>query len=268
MAIASESDLYAALATSQDLRLFKNSITAVAGRMMSLWRATGQPEQGAIPGAAAVCTKATSGSNSFSNAGAGKTLYLLNVSGAINSAATTLTILDRLVASGNLSGTTTGAQTVNTPALTRRTDGVRNRIFLEWYTATGSTSVTVTASYTNQDGTAGKTTGTVTLPASVAAGSMFELPLAAGDSGVRSVETVTLSATTGTAGAFGVTIGAVLGYAPMPIANQGYSYDAQSLGLPIVENDACLQYAITALSTATGAVQAVVRLGAALDGVP
>ena len=261
MTIESESDLYAALATSQDLRCFKNSVTAVAGRLMSLWRATGQPEQGSIPGAAAVCTKATSGSNNFSNAGAGKTLYLLNVGGAVNSVATTLTILDRLVASGNLSGTVATAQTVNTPTLTRRTDGVRNRIFLEWYTATGATPVTVTASYTNQDGTAGKTTGTISLPATVIAGSMFELPLAADDSGVRSVQTVTLSATTGTAGNFGVTLAAVLATVPMPLANMGYNYDAQSLGLPVVEDDACLQYAITALSTATGACQAIVRLG-------
>lgn len=262
MTISSESDLYAALAISQDLRLLKNTITAVAGRLMSLWRATGQPEQGAIPTAAAVCTKTTSGSNNFSNASGGKTLYLLNVGGAINSVASTLSILDRLCASGGLSGTTTGAQSVNTPALTRRTDGVRNRIYLEWYTATGSTAVTVTASYTNQDGTSGKTTGSISLPASVAAGSMFELPLAADDSGVKSVESVTLSATTGTAGNFGVTIAALLGTAPMPLANLGYNYDAQSLGLPVIENDACLQYAITATSTATGAVQAVIRLGA------
>ncbi len=262
MTIASESDLYAALAGSQDLRCFKNSVTAVAGRLMSLWRATGQPEQGSIPGAAAVCTKATSGSNSFSNAGAGKTLYLLNVGGAVNTVASTLTIMDRLVASGGLSGVVATAQTVNTPALTRRTSGARNRIFLEWYTATGGTAVTVTASYTNQDGTAGKTTGTISLPATVIAGSMFELPLAADDSGVQSVQTVTLSATTGTAGAFGVTIAAVLATVPMPLANLGYNYDAQSLGLPVIENDACLQYAITALSTATGACQAIVRVGA------
>lgn len=261
MTIASESDLYAALATSQDLRCFKNSITGVAGRLMSLWRATGQPGQGAIPGAAAVCTKATSGSNNYADAGGGETLYLLNVGGAVNTVASTLTIMDRLVASGGLSGTVATAQTVNTPPLTRRTSGARNRIFLEWYTATSGTAVTVTASYTNQDGTSGKTTGTVSLPATVIAGSMFELPLAAGDSGVQSVQTVTLSATTGTAGNFGVTVAAVLATVPMPLANMGYNYDAQALGLPIVEDGACLQYAITPLSTATGICQAIVRLG-------
>lgn len=261
MAINTLDDLVAATAGSKDLRLLKASSTAVAGRLMSLWRVAGQPEVGAIPTAAAVCTSATTGASNFTNPGAGKTLYVVNVGSVFNSVAATTTILDRLVACGGLSGIVATAQTVNTPALTRRTDGKRNRIFLEWYTATGATGVNVTASYTNQDGTSGKTTGTLALPATVTAGSMLELTLASDDTGVKSVESVTLSATTGTAGNFGVTIAAVLASVPSPLANLGYNFDAQALGLPVVENDACLQYAVTSTTTATGIAQAVVRLG-------
>lgn len=262
MAIASESDLYAAIATSQDLRVLKNPLTSVIGRLMSLWRVSGQPEVGAVPGAAATCSKATTGSNGYTNAGAGKQMYIVNVGACISTVASTLTILDRLAACGNLSGIVATAQAVNTPALTRRADGVRNRIFLEWYTATGVTACSVTASYTNQDGTAGKTTTALALPASVSIGSMFELPLAADDSGVKSVESVTLSVSTGTAGAFGVTLAAVLTTVPMPLANMAYTMDAQGLALPPVEPDACLQYAVISTSTTTGALGAVVRLGA------
>ncbi len=38
---------------------------AAAGQFHSLWRATGQPGQGAIPGAAAVCTNALTGAMNF-----------------------------------------------------------------------------------------------------------------------------------------------------------------------------------------------------------
>ncbi|MGB5240679.1 MAG: hypothetical protein WBN80_08530, partial [Prochlorococcaceae cyanobacterium] len=68
MAITSRDQLIAALANSRHLLFDKASLAnAVAGRFYSLWRATGQPGQGAIPTAAAVCTKALLGALPFEN---------------------------------------------------------------------------------------------------------------------------------------------------------------------------------------------------------
>ena len=50
---------------------------AVAGQMMSLWRAIGVPGQGAIPTTAAVCTKALVGAMGFTNQTSPVASYLL-----------------------------------------------------------------------------------------------------------------------------------------------------------------------------------------------
>jgi hypothetical protein len=79
---------------------------------------------------------------------------------------------------------------------------------VEIYTVIGTTARTITASYTNQAGTSGRTT----IAANIGATGFREetraifLPLASGDTGVQAVASVTLSGTTGTAGNFGVTV--------------------------------------------------------------
>jgi hypothetical protein len=67
-------------------------------------------------------------------------------------------------------------------------------------TAHSATATNVTATYTNQDGTAGRTTAALVIPASAAAGQHWEFTLAAGDYGVRAVTAVsdTAAPTTGT----------------------------------------------------------------------
>jgi hypothetical protein len=157
-------------------------------------------------------------------------------------------IADRLVHHGGLSGTTTGAQTTNlpTPALTRYTSGVGVQLGLEIYTAIGTTSTTVTASYTNTVPTAGQTTVARTIGTASydQAGRMILLPLAAGDSGVTVVASVTLAASTLTAGNFGVTL-----YYPiltLPVfGDNPLGFDEEALfGLgtwfPVVPDNACL----------------------------
>jgi hypothetical protein len=124
-------------------------------------------------------------------------------------------IIDRLSHQGGLGAVTTSTQTTNLPtaALTRYTDGVGVMIGLTIYTAIGGTASTVTASYTNQAGVSGRTTAVQAIGGSgnSTAGRMIFLPLAAGDTGVRSVQSVTLAASTGTAGNFGVTLFKILG---------------------------------------------------------
>jgi hypothetical protein len=72
------------------------------------------------------------------------------------------------------------------------------------HSALGSTATTATLNYTNQSGTAGRTSQPIVVPASTSARGILVFCLQDGDTGVRSVEGLTLAGSTGTAGNFGV----------------------------------------------------------------
>lgn len=161
-------------------------------------------------------------------------------------------IVDRLSHQGGLSGIAAGEQTTNLPtaALTRYISGEGVQMGLEIATAIGASAVDVTARYTNTTPTGGRATHAISIGTSVrnTAGTFFPLPLQAGDAGVVSVEGVTLSGSTGTAGAFGVVLYMPL-TGPLPI-NQAcdnhvdFEYDLffRTGHLPLVLSDACLTH--------------------------
>lgn len=240
-------------AAKQELPFFKPSMASkAAGAWQSLWTAAGQPAAGSAPGAAAIPTSATAGALLFSDPVAALT-YLSTLQAAGGTIGT-LVLYDRLAHASGLSGVLTTAQAVNTPALTRCVDGIGVEAWLEWYTATGATASNVTASYTNTDDTAGRTTVSQVLQATPVAGQMQKLPLAAGDKGVKSLQTVTLSASTATAGNFGVTLLKQLATIPLTVANIATVMDAIDLGLPKIDNGACLALMVLCSTTNTGAI--------------
>ena len=83
---------------------------------------------------------------------------------------------------------------------------------------------------------------------------MFPFSLASGDDGVKSIQSVTLSATTGTAGNFGLTLLKRKAEIPLSSANIGTVLDAVSLGLPPILNDSCLAFMVLTTATNTGNV--------------
>ena len=85
--------------------------TQVVGQYTSLWRATGVPAQGAIPAAAALCTKALAGALGFDNQTSPATSYLAYHSLLCSVANTNLEVHDRLAHMGGLVGNVTAAQT-------------------------------------------------------------------------------------------------------------------------------------------------------------
>lgn len=104
--------------------------------------------------------------------------------------------------------TTTGAQTLNnTVTLPRHTDGAGVQAFLTPSTVMGAATPNISITYTNSDGTTGKTTPS-TLPVGNSAAAVTSvvysgtgtgkygpfIPLAAGDAGIRSVQSINLSA--------------------------------------------------------------------------
>ncbi len=214
----------------------------IAGRPCSLWLYDGQPAMGAAPGAWANPTNATSGSLRQTDPGGGREKFLIQF-WATGLVAGTLMLYDRLGHSSNLSGTTTTAQTF-TGSITRYTSGAGNIAWIEIYTLIGTTATTVTMSYTDTSGTSGNTS-----PAVAIGGTGFRevtrcimLPLASGDTGIQSVENIDLLASTGTAGAMGVTIAHPIAYAGIGgSGNSGWRDFTTGLpGIPEIESGACL----------------------------
>lgn len=249
MAITSMDGLIAGIVAGQERPYYKDNITAAVGAWMSLFLAGGMPGAGSTPptGAGDAPTSATAGAIPFTNAGGANEIYVAGFQGGCEDYGPII-LVDRLVQTSGLSGTTLTAQTVNTTALTRSTSAVGVECWLEQYTAVGSTARTATISYTNQNGTAGRS-GTATIGGTgMVAGRMSPMSLQGTDTGVQSVQSVTLSASTGTAGNFGVTL--LKRVATVAITNS-YDYSVLgpfAIGLPQLQDNACLS--LMALSSA------------------
>jgi hypothetical protein len=241
----------------------------VASTYGSLWRATGQPGQGAIPGAAARCTHSTTGAMSFTQQTAPATSYLGYAYAATASAAMAVEIHDRIMHMGGLSGTVTTAQTVALDVNANiASDNIAARIgdsnysdiqwWAEWYTDTGGTGVNATINVTYNDGTSGDLT-VLALPATTRASRLFSLnnliPAAAAGKYIRDINTVTLSATTGAAGSFGFTATRLRGLIDVPVAGKAEPKDWAQLGLPEIANSSCLFPIVWCVTTSTGAVR-------------
>jgi hypothetical protein len=224
------------------------AVATVANRWTSLWQYEGSPSAGAAPGSpGGNPDNTTTGGLRQTDATGGRQLWLVGMN-AGGSAPGTLMIYDRLSHRSGLSGTSAVAQTVSlTPGrYTTSTTSIGNQIWLEIYTAVGATATTVTASYTNQAGTSGRTTPAVAFggAGNQEAQRMIRLPLQSGDTGVTAVANVTLAASTTTAGDFGVTI--VRPWAKVPFVNGFAQLRDFIAGFPnVVEvlTDACIAFA-------------------------
>lgn len=255
---------------SSRLAIDKSSIAnAVAGQFHSMWRATGQPGQGAIPAAAAVCNNSLLGGFGYSQQTAPATSYIGYLEAACSNSAVTLELHDRLMHRGGLVGNVATAQTAGVDLHANlATDNLAARIgdanysdvqwFLEWYTDTGSTAATATVNVTYNDGTTGDLTG-VSLAATRRASFMQPLngliPAAASGKFIRAVNTVTLSVSTGTAGSFGVTATRLRASLFCALANMKWSADWAALPVSEIPNSSCLFLLQIAGTTSTGAVR-------------
>ena len=175
--------------------------TLVAGRTWSTWALGGNPGAGSfdttLAGVALSSTSAqVNGQIPFTNPVSGNT-YLARFQGAATISGT-LILADRLWHNGGFTITTTTAQTVNSAALPARdaagtTNGDGVLCGIEVSAACGAAAPAPTISYTNQAGTATRSAGLAFATAnSPAAGSFFPFGLQAGDSGIRSIQSLTL----------------------------------------------------------------------------
>ncbi len=236
--------------------------TAIAGRLMSMW--VSAPNAGAVPTTAVAPDSTTVGALYGSPASLTTWLATCVLSKPFGG---TVVICDRLSHQGGLSGTSTSAQTTNLPtaALTRFTSGVGVMASLDVYTQVGSTVTTASISYTNSAGTAGRTSPSFTFGGASdrVANLCIPIPLQIGDIGVKSVESVTLAASTLTAGNFGVTLWKPLAMFNVPAFNQQVSADqVRDLGalFESFPSGACLAMLVGSSGTNTGSVAGTLNL--------
>lgn len=255
---------------SSRIVLDKASIASqTANSYCSLWRATGQPGQGAIPTVVATCNNTTVGTIGFNQQMSPSTSYGAYLEIATGNAAMTMELHDRLANMGGLNGTLTTAQSVNLDLNTLlATDNIDTRKgdanysdvqwWLEWYTATGGTAVTATIAVTYNDGTTGNLS-VLSLAATRPASHMIPLnsliPSAQSGKFIRGIVSVTLSATTGTAGNFGVTVTRPRMTLSSPFANFKFIADWAQLGLPEIYNSSAIFPIVLTSTTSTGTVR-------------
>lgn len=264
MTISTRDQLIDALANnSSRVVLNKASLAnAAAGQFFSLWTATGQPGAGAAPGAAAIPTTATTGAIQFTQQTAPATSYLAWLRAITSNANQSVEIHDRVAHMGGLSGTVTTAQSasidVSTLGLVAERRGDANYSDLQWYlevfSALGATGVNATVNVTYNDATTGNLAA-IALGATPRQGRAYPLISAVAGKYIRGVNTVTLSATTGTAGNFGVTATRQRAAIDVDVANKGVAFDWSQLGLPEIPNDACLFLIAPCSTTSTGTIR-------------
>lgn len=191
----------------------KNSQTTVANAWSMFFRSGGVPGAGSyttIPNGAAFDSSST-GAMPFADPSGSDQAYFLNMAWNHTTGTNVVWLIDLLVGAGSISTTTTSPQTINTTALTRYTDGAGVYGSCDVVAALGGTASNITFTYTNSAGTGSRSSGAVAMTTSAITFRMqpvlneWMFPLQAGDVGVKSVETITFSASmtgTGTLGLF------------------------------------------------------------------
>ena len=195
-----------AIAGMQWPRQFTKATIApgAVGRPTTLWASAGNPGAGAydttLNGVALSSTSTNvNGQLPWTDPGAGNS-YLARLSGVNSASGGVLILCDRLWHNGGFTITSATAQSITFPTLPSRdasgaTNGDGVLIAVEVSATVGAAAPTFTMSYTNSAGTSGKTA--TNIDASVSgglAGLTYRMSLAAGDIGVRSVQSLTMSA--------------------------------------------------------------------------
>lgn len=268
MAITTEDLLLSALGNNSKAQSFgwtKSSLTTSGNVWNSLWRTGSVPAAPSIPTTAAILTNSTAGSVApFTNPSGGEKTYVAVASAYNGNGGADYVHCDRLAHMGGLSGTVTTAQTVSVD-VTGTTSNINNRRgktdysevtwWFEVYTAIGATPTTATVSYTNGAGTSGLTSPSITIGASLPAGRLVQI-LGIGGEAIQSIQTITLAASTGTAGNFGITARRPLFTVSTGGANAATKSDWAMLGFPAIEDSACIEVIMVstgASSTGAGA---------------
>jgi hypothetical protein len=237
---------------------------AVAGQFISMWRATGFPAQAAIPTTPVLCTKAITGAVGFTNQTAPADSYLAYAFLTSSNSGTTIEIHDRLIHNGGLVLNLATSQVTNLPLNLETLGVVADRIgeanysdvqwWLEVYSDGGATASNATINVTYDDNSTGNL-AVVAVGGTLRASRMIPLITAVSGRFIKAINSVILSASTGTAGNFGFTATKIRSTLPLALANKGEIFDWANLGFPEIANDSCLQFIAIPTTTSTGTLR-------------
>lgn len=268
MTITSRDELIDAMANnSSRVVIDKASVASqVAGRMCSLWRATGLPAQGAIPTTAAICDDSTTGAIGFAQQTPPVTSYLAQLVLLCSNSAMSWEIHDRLAHRGGLVLNSTSSQAVDLDldliGVSADRIGAADysdvQAWLEVFTDGGATASNATINVTFDDDSSDDLS-VQAVGGTIRVGHMFSLnalkTTAQQGLNIKRVNTVQLSASTGTAGNFGFTFTRPRAYCPTLLANKSEVYDWASLGVPEIVNDSCLTIMVVPSTTSSGTLR-------------
>lgn len=275
MTIQSGDQLVSAISAGQTTRYDWNKITGAAAYTLGRWydmsTLAGLPVANTYPGTALTwrtCDEATGNSTDIFGIPHGGNVsalvkHLLN-GDAWTTAATgvpsTLTLVDVQGYYPGINMNVSTSQTLlGTPTL-RYTDGAGLRAFLVARATTGATAHNISYSYTNQAGTAGRVqpvtvsaTASAIVPHIVHSGTAANnygpfLPLASGDTGIRSFQSIQLSAASGTASTAALVL--VKPLARISLSQVGLMVEKDFLNqipsMPVIKDGACLTWILGA----------------------
>lgn len=271
MAITTRDQLIDALGNKYQQILYDKASLANAsgGQFFSLFTATGTPSAGTNPTTAALCDNTTAGSLLWTDpAGSDKT-YLAWMSANNSNATSNIEVVDRLAHMGGLNGTLANSQSVNLDPATLGISAARRgksdfsevQWWLEIYAALGSTGVNATVNVDYSDATLNQNLPAIALGATPRQGRIYPLhTLAAAGKYIAKINSVTLSATTGSAGNFGFSCNRPISQSIQTVANFATIQDWAQLGLPEVPTDASLFLLMQCSTSSTGTARGYIKL--------
>lgn len=253
MAITTQDGLVAAMAAGQLVLFNRGSMTATAAGWMDPIAQPGNPGAGVLAGTntanGLVPDDATAGFppiNAFTGANTG---YMSAIDYGCT-VACRLRLVDLLFKAGAYAFNA-NVTLASQPSYATRVPGgdyKGTELWIEAATAfTGNLSINV--GYQNQDDVA-KTTGVIATGVAPIAGRMIQLPLAAGDSGIRRINSVV--ATVATVGTFNVLVVRPLWMGRVRAANEGWTHGPDMTDLPVLFANSALLPMVCPDSTATG----------------
>jgi hypothetical protein len=191
--------------------------------------------------------------------------YLAKLSANVGAAIVGLMLYDLLWYNSGINVTDTAAQTINSVTFPPRcvpasgttpdSNGRGIEIWIHCVTATTNTGAitNTTISYTNQDGVSGRT-GTILAPgwpATAVVNTFHPIGLQGSDTGVRSVQSITLGTSYG-GGAISLFAIRRIAWLPFVSASSGALFDWAALGFPQLYNGSALYLAALLSGTSAG----------------
>ncbi len=229
----------------------KTAVTADLGTLTTQFYANGYPAAAAAPspGINGAALTSYAGQLDFQNPASGSAYLagiLLGASASANGIGGYGILFDRLWHNSGINVTTTTEQAISSPTWPARdrngaTDGDGVFVAIEVSSVSGASSgiTNTTLNYTNSSGTSGRTATLPATPSGPNAGSVMLFSLPAGDTGIRSVQGLTLG-TSWVGGTIHLVAVRPIAFYPLSLNGESMAFDAIALGFPRLYSDSVL----------------------------